>query len=785
MKKLIHGLVILLTVSAVVNGGAIDDFNSQHNYLTDGTDGTVWDGLLLNSGIHVIQDAVGTRAAATSGDLTLESSWGNWEWGSDDGYLLYIDVPAGSDFTANVLVSDYTWVEWHDVGLMARAVPGTAENYVMHRYFPMFGVDNALRSVVDDAQAPDDNGTTDAAMPYLQLEKAGSTFTIRASTDGITYKDITFVERTDMTDVELQVGIYQATFTENEGSASFDDFEITLSGDTIASNFDPADGRTMVEVDSQLTWDAPLNYTAVGYDVLFGTDANELDGDMEKIVDGLDVLTADPAMHSSITGDMDYETLYYWRVDTFEPNTPSPIVHTGELMSFTTIPIWPIISEDPIGQTVASGTMIDLSVIALNTETYTWYQSDDAVADAGDTEVGTGQTIQVMVDDLNDEGWYYCVASAPAGSVTSGMAQVMIERLVGHWEFEGDLADSVADEVPGALTHDGSASEPNFVSGVPELGGGQAYKFFGDGRVVTIADSIDFFNFYPQGMTISCWVKDQNPSISDIVCSKEGDPETGYLLSRNPQGAGAFAIHPSEATSANSLVTVDEWHQLIGVHDPDAGIVRIYVDGTYGGDAADPTIFNGSNLAPLIFGAGGASSSNTTPEPGEPVIWTDKDVYEVGENIVVYFSNSTTNGGDWIALSLPDAAFGYYETDSYLYTNGAAEGSVTFVGGGSISSAGNYVVRLYSNDPPTDLLASYYFTVGSMTSITSTAAIDDVKIWNYALDETEIAQQYVDVMGGYICVGGNPTADLSEDCQVGLDDLAILAENWMNSNRID
>jgi hypothetical protein len=67
----------------------------------------------------------------------------------------------------------------------------------------------------------------------------------------------------------------------------------------------------------------------------------------------------------------------------------------------------------------------------------------------------------------------------------------------------------------------------------------------------------------------------------------------------------------------------------------------------------------------------------------------------------------------------------------------------------------------------------------------STATVDDIKIWNYALDSTQIAQQYVDIMGGYVCVGGNPTGDLSGDCQVNLADLTILAQNWLENNRIE
>jgi hypothetical protein len=448
---------------------------------------------------------------------------------------------------------------------------------------------------------------------------------------------------------------------------------VRLNISDIAKNPDPKDGKTIVGIDTQLGWESPLTYEPIGYDLYIGTDPNA--GDASQL--GWIGTTITPATDMGYT--LDNETTYYWRVDALEPNSPSPIVHTGHVWSFTTAPPVPIVTVNPVSQTVPSGTIIDLSVTALNTDSYTWYQSADVVADAGDTMVGSGQTIQVMVDSIGKEGWYYCVVSNTVDSDTSGMARVMTKRLVGYWDFEGDLADNVT----GVPTHDGSATDPNFTAGVPEIGG-QGYQFFGDGRIVTIADSNDYFNFYPQGLTISCWVKNQNPAVWDTVCSKEYERELGFsgakgfYLGRSSAGVGAFAIRPYEATAGS--FTIADWHQLVGVHDPAAHVIRVYVDGTFSGEvAANAVNFNKPNLAPLIFGA---ESS--------------------------------------------DGAIG-----------------------------------------------------------ASSATIDDLKIYNYALDSTQIAQQYVDVMGGYICVGGNPASDLSGDCQVNLDDLAILAGAWLNSNRIE
>ncbi len=58
--------------------------------------------------------------------------------------------------------------------------------------------------------------------------------------------------------------------------------------------------------------------------------------------------------------------------------------------------------------------------------------------------------------------------------------------------------------------------------------------------------------------------------------------------------------------------------------------------------------------------------------------------------------------------------------------------------------------------------------------------IDDVRLYNYALSGFEIAQLYVDVAGGQICVK-KPAADFNGDCKVDINDLSALAREWLVS----
>jgi hypothetical protein len=677
MRKLMCALAMVCLAFSAVSSAAVitDDFSVDHDYLADGTAGTIWDGLAVNDGLSGTGDTVVIAAEATGGVLNLQSRLGNWEGGDDDGLFLYIDVAAGSDFVANVYVSDYTYVDYHDIGLMA-LVPGT-QDCVMLRYFDAFGIRNRMRST-DDGNTDNNFPSSNALYPYLQLEKAGAQFTVRVSADGVTYTDLNTLERLDMENEPLRVGLYQATFSGNTGNVSFDDFSLEAPS-KVATGPNPANGEILVPITTQLSWSAPDDYVPVGYDVWFGTEPNALNVnyDMEKIVAKQNVLTADPTTHSAIGSELDNDKDYFWYVDAYEPNGLSSFLHPGDLWTFTTAPASPLITKEPISVTVAAGAQANLSVTALNASSYEWFRSDDAVV-GDDTSVGTGNPLNATINGVADEGWYYCVASGVGDPDTSKMARVMTKRLVGYWDFEGDLADSV----PAGPTHDGTAADPNFAAGVPGLGS-QGYQFFGDGRVVTVADSVDYFNFYPQGLTVACWVKGSNVSIWDTVISKQYEREIsfqvgkGWWLGNTDGSAGVFGIRPGQAFGA--AVSPSIWNYLVGVYDPDADVIRVYVNGQLGGVVpAVPT--SASNLAPLVFGA------------------------------------ESTDG-----------------------------------------------------------------TVGP-----SSATLDDVKIYSYALDSNAIAQQYVDVMGGYICVDGvRPVADLSGDCQVTLDDVAILALHWLESNRVE
>ena len=59
--------------------------------------------------------------------------------------------------------------------------------------------------------------------------------------------------------------------------------------------------------------------------------------------------------------------------------------------------------------------------------------------------------------------------------------------------------------------------------------------------------------------------------------------------------------------------------------------------------------------------------------------------------------------------------------------------------------------------------------------------IDDLRIYNYAIDAFKVAQLYTDVMGGAVCAEA-PEYDFDGDCEITLGDCAVLAADWLKCN---
>jgi len=218
-------LLIVMGVSGFSSpawaGMVSDDFNTPHDYLAQGTAGTLWDGVRNTD--HL---ATGDASVSQPGLLT----WGvlpnaGWEFNLANGPVLFRNV--AGDFDVSVSVAGMSTVYFSDGGLIVRAPQladaGPGEDYVALRYF--FGI-NAVRST-DNSNTQNFNHTP--MHPHLRITRTGTSFefyTRALVSDAWSLRQQ--LTRADLGALsDLEVGLWFGTFSTPPGFAQFDNFELS------------------------------------------------------------------------------------------------------------------------------------------------------------------------------------------------------------------------------------------------------------------------------------------------------------------------------------------------------------------------------------------------------------------------------------------------------------------------------------------------------------------------------------------------------------------------------
>ncbi len=107
-------------------------------------------------------------------------------------------------------------------------------------------------------------------------------------------------------------------------------------------------------------------------------------------------------------------------------------------------------------------------------------------------------------------------------------------------------------------------------------------------------------------------------------------------------------------------------------------------------------------------------------------------------------------------------------TTAVIYINGKPAASGSFTLGDAANATINLGGRNFANEP-----------AGWMNGV-----LDEVKIFNYALSDVEVAKIFVaDNPGSTVCVQSlkpQATYDINDDCVVNLEDVALLISNWLD-----
>ena len=239
-----------------------DKFGVAHDYVADGLPGSGWDGLYLgfgdvpggNAGID--GEGVTTVASAhgvTNDSLVVTARSTSWVANQNDGFLLYKKV--AGDFQASVRIKSMQHIAFQYAGLMARASEpngaalGGSEDWVYWGGFGQFNVSGNARSASNGADTEravvDSNNTTDFYMLMQRVDGTNFNFFRKVNAeDPWTYLPNLSFSRADFAGVPLQVGPFQAMYTDAFGTVVFEDFRLVADGLPTAQRPGPANGLT-------------------------------------------------------------------------------------------------------------------------------------------------------------------------------------------------------------------------------------------------------------------------------------------------------------------------------------------------------------------------------------------------------------------------------------------------------------------------------------------------------------------------------------------------------------
>ncbi len=382
------------------------------------------------------------------------------------------------------------------------------------------------------------------------------------------------------------------------------------------------------DANTTLVWDAPTAYTGATYNVYFGKDPNfnnpapyglpQLDNSGDTSATSIDPMPS---------GDLEYDTTYYWIVDAFEPNDPTPIFHAGMTWEFTTIPESPLIQTDPIAQLVDPAAEVTLTVDGLNfvDADVTWYHVPQ-----GGTAAAVGsasKTLVIPAAGTSDEGQYYAVATNSGGTDTSGIAYVMTKRLVARYDFEGDLTDTQG-SLNAAVIVDPNVADANSPS--VSIGSGLG-RVGSDALLLEDTDIAGYLEvpgsegataFHSLGMTVNVWIKTatSSPYLGTVVSGKnEVTSDSDFLMNRYYARArwkiNALTVVDSPVPPDGPAMDDDQWHMLTGTYDPATQQRTLYIDGVQIGSLTGTVGDDFDSLSTLRIGGWGTTASGTTDRP--------------------------------------------------------------------------------------------------------------------------------------------------------------------------
>lgn len=354
----------------------------------------------------------------------------------------------------------------------------------------------------------------------------------------------------------------------------------------------------------------------VAVDVLFASDPNLYASPAYKIVDKMPVTQGvnTVTLESELTQDLDWETVYYWRVLAYESNGGGyTLKYEGHSSSFTTIlegPYLAAVSPDVSGVWPGQDAVFSVP-FSISADTFQWYKQGDPnpLVNGSKYSGVDSNSLTIFNVQREDEGTYYCVGTETATGLTASTLApgvLFIKELKSYYPFDTFYTDG------------GNVYTPDVV------GGKDAKLVGGASVVVSPSDPNNLFDGYlalrnPRGVThtqyaeiadssvvnypeitISCWVK---PEVLDLDYERNArlfdfgqDAENFFFLTllRNTNQAHCEMMVNGSGRDAQATGDIGygtKWLYVvltiadgIGQDGQMATLGKIYINGQYGGE---------------------------------------------------------------------------------------------------------------------------------------------------------------------------------------------------------
>lgn len=388
----------------------------------------------------------------------------------------------------------------------------------------------------------------------------------------------------------------------------------------------PSNLAVNVPINQDLLWTV-LDPAVEYIDLYFGT---ENDPNLSAKPANKQLSMVPAAVTTWDTGVLAYSTTYYWKIDTYEPNTAPGatdyIVTPGGVWRFTSIGQAPTVTAVSPAKTIVDtgAPSAVLSVTGTNAETYQWYKvgtPDTALSDGANYTGTATNTLTINDVQLADEGYYYCQVanSVYPDPVASAAGLVMTKRLVIHYPLDSVVSGVTPDVVGGfnmtLAKNTATLGYPTLETADMKIGSG-ALLF----NNLTTADP----NHYGQyatagdvdieamgsGFTVELWMN---------FAGTNGAGAMGLVARRNAWASGqmmwgvearpAGDVYFATGGNATALApTVQgEWNHVAITHDG-SSTARVYVNGEFRAQHTNVPYWGGSD-SPLMLAASDYSAT--------------------------------------------------------------------------------------------------------------------------------------------------------------------------------